>query len=303
MKKYSLLFGMVIIFSFLLTSCSKEKENDSIVYNISLTATEGGVAFFENFSGMSIDAPTGSYVTAVAFPDETYMFYGWYLAGSNIPVSTSLSYDLLVEENMVLIAKFKKLDNAPAEMVDLGLSVKWASCNVGATSPEETGTYYAWGETVEKDDYAWSSYSWWDNRMDYLTMYCTDNLYGIVDNRTSLESADDVASTLWGCGWRMPTHAEQDELLNDCFWEWTMLNGVYGYKVTGPNGKSIFLPAVGYRIGDKYYNIGLSGYYWSNSLDTDCNNNALYIVFSGDTYGWGRFYERYVGLCVRPVCE
>ena len=118
------------------------------------------------------------------------------------------------------------------EYVDLGLSVKWATCNVGAVSPEDYGDYFAWGETEPKDFYAWSTYKWCNGSYDTLTKYCTDSKYGTVDNKTVLDLEDDAAHVNWGGDWRMPTKAEQDELYNNCTWEWTTQNGVNGYKVT-----------------------------------------------------------------------
>jgi hypothetical protein len=132
------------------------------------------------------------------------------------------------------------------EYVDLGLSVKWATCNVGATKPEEYGDYFAWGETTPKDAYDWSTYKWCNGGPSTQTKYCTNSSYGTVDNKTTLDLSDDAACANWGGSWRMPTRAEQDELRNNCTWTWTTQNGVNGYKVTGTNGNSIFLPAAGY---------------------------------------------------------
>lgn len=150
--------------------------------------------------------------------------------------------------------------------VDLGLSVKWASCNIGASSPEEYGDYYAWGETVTKERYDWSTYKFWPNSSGPFLKYCTNKSYGTVDNKTVLDLEDDVAHVKLGGNWRMPTDAEQDELMNYCTWKWTQINGVNGYKVIGPNGNSIFLPAAGGRNGADIIDAGLRGHYWSSSL-------------------------------------
>ena len=130
------------------------------------------------------------------------------------------------------------------EAVDLGLpsGIKWATCNVGATKPEEFGGYYAWGETEEKDDYSWGTYKWCNGSSTTMTKYCIDSSYGTVDNKTVLDLEDDVAHVKWGGSWRMPTRAEQEELRNNCTWTWTTQNAVNGYKVTSKtNGNSIFL--------------------------------------------------------------
>ena len=179
--------------------------------------------------------------------------------------------------------------------VDLGLSVKWATFNVGATSPEDHGGYYAWGETEEKSNYSWGTYKWCNGSSNTMTKYCIDSDYGTVDNKTVLDPEDDVAHVKWGGDWRMPTNVEQDELRNNCTWEWTSLNGVNGYKVTGSNGNSIFLPAPGHHYG-------ADGLYWSGSLISNYSVSAYYLGFLNDNYVWYGG-NRYDGRSVRPVCE
>ena len=185
--------------------------------------------------------------------------------------------------------------------VDLGLSVKWASCNVGATTPEEYGGYYAWGETEEKSDYSWSTYKYCNGGFNSMTKYCKSRDYGTVDNKTTLEPEDDVATVKWGGTWRMPTRAEQQELINNCTCTWTTLNGVNGYRVTGPNGNSIFLPAAGYRRDTEVRNQGSSGYYWSSSLGSNRSYYAYYLYFYDLYFDWYND-NRYLGNTVRPVC-
>ena len=191
---------------------------------------------------------------------------------------------------------------SPYEAVDLGLSVKWATFNVGATTPEEYGGYYAWGETEEKEKYDWSTYKWCNGSSTSITKYCTDSYYGTVDNKTVLDPEDDVAHVKWGGTWRMPTNAELNELLNNCTWIWTTQNGVYGYKVTGTNGNSIFLPAAGNRDGTNLDYSGSLGYYWSSSLNDDYNYYAYRLFFYSGLYDWN-YNLRYYGFSVRPVCE
>ena len=192
------------------------------------------------------------------------------------------------------------LDNAH-KYVDLGLSVKWATCNVGAESPEDYGDYFAWGETQPKSTYNWSTYKWCNGSSSTLTKYNTSSSYGTVDNKTVLEAADDAATANWGGAWRMPTKAEQDELREQCTWTWTTQNDVKGYKVTSKsNGNSIFLPAAGYRdVGSRDY-VGSFGYYWSSTLVTDNPNDAYYLYFNSGNVDWYINY-RYFGLSVRPV--
>ena len=194
---------------------------------------------------------------------------------------------------------------SPYEAVDLGLSVKWATFNVGATKPEEYGGYYAWGETEEKDIYNWGTYKWCngsEDTMTEMTKYCTDSSYGTVDNKTVLDLEDDVAHVNWGGDWRMPTKAEQDELRTKCTWQWTTLNGVNGYNVTGPNGNSIFLPAAGFRRAAYRDDCGSYGYYWSSSLYEGESLSAYRWYFFSGYCRWGSVY-RHDGQSVRPVSK
>ena len=160
------------------------------------------------------------------------------------------------------------------DYVDLGLSVKWATCNVGATKPEEYGNYYAWGETKTKTTYDWNTYKWatatYDAEYDRwyletLTKYNTDANYGTVDNKTTLDLADDAARANWGGAWRMPTDGEWAELLEECTWKWknAYKGTTAGYLVTSKiNGNSIFLPAAGHRYGGGLDDAGSRGFYW-----------------------------------------
>ena len=187
------------------------------------------------------------------------------------------------------------------EAIDLGLSVKWASYNVGATKPEEYGGYYAWGETEEKSDYEWYTYKYCNDNDYSMTKYCTSSSYGTVDNKTTLEPEDDVATVKWGGSWRMPTRAELDELLNNCTWTCTTLNGVTGHRVTGPNGNSIFLPFAGYRNGQEVRGRGSWGDYWSSSLGSSYSYDAYDLAFDSGVFGLDS-YPRECGRSVRPVC-
>ena len=188
------------------------------------------------------------------------------------------------------------------EYVDLGLSVKWATCNVGASKPEEYGDYFAWGETEPKEVYDWSTYKWCNGSSTSLTKYCTNSSYGTVDNKTVLESADDAAAVNWGGSWRMPTNAELTELREQCTWTWTTQNGVNGYKVTSKsNGNSIFLPAADCHDDSPLNNAGSLGSYWSSSLATSYPRGACYLGFNSSNVGWYS-HNRYNGLPVRPVC-
>ena len=198
------------------------------------------------------------------------------------------------------------------EYVDLGLSVKWATMNVGASSPEDYGDYIAWGETTGynsgKTDFSWRTYQFCGGTSSSMSKYCSTSFYGTVDNYTTLELSDDAANVNWGGTWRMPTDSELVELRTKCTWTWASLNGMNGYKVTGKNGNSIFMPAAGYRNDTYLIDMGVNGYYWSSSLYTTYPNNAWTMFFApwNVTYNSpdvGRSYgSRYAGQCVRPVC-
>ena len=187
------------------------------------------------------------------------------------------------------------------EYVDLGLSVKWATCNVGASSPEDYGDNYAWGETETKSTYYWSTYKYCNGSETTQTKYCTDSHYGTVDNKKVLEPSDDVAQVKWGGSWRMPTDAEMTELRQNCTWTWTTQGGTKGCKVTSKkNGNSIFLPAAGFRGVGSLDGAGSYGNYWSSSLDTSDPSFACDLYFySGDVLRDGS--SRCFGRSVRPV--
>lgn len=189
----------------------------------------------------------------------------------------------------------------PGEAVDLGLSVKWASCNVGARKPEGLGVHIAWGELKPKADYSLPAYRWSNGALGKMTKYCTAPSLGTVDNKTSLELTDDVARANWGGTWRMPVEAEIDELLTTCTWEWTTQNGVNGCRVTGRNGNFIFLPAAGYCGDSNLYGVGTYGGYWSGSLCKESSRDACVLYLFRDYVLWN-FSNRYCGQSVRPVC-
>ena len=183
------------------------------------------------------------------------------------------------------------------EYVDLGLpsGLNWATCNVGATKPEEYGNYYAWGETQPRDDDD-GTYTYGD--------------YGIVDNKTVLDPEDDAAAVNWGGAWRMPTKEEWQELIHNCTWtsvENYKETGVNGCEVKGWNGNSIFLPSAGYRSDGYLLFEGYYGHYWSSSLDTkDMWGTQYYDAWGGvfDPLGVGmKHADRIRCWSVRPVCE
>ena len=195
-----------------------------------------------------------------------------------------------------------------AGWVDLGLpsGLLWAECNLGATKSEEYGDYFAWGETSTKEVYTWETYKYCtavdeEGRVKTLSKYNTRSEYGTPDNLTTLQPSDDVATQKLGNGARMPTETEWRELIANTTSEWTTVNGVYGRKLTASNGKSLFFPAAGYRLGSELHLAGERGIYWSSSLRADYPRDAWYFYFNSFSQYVSNYYRRY-GFSVRAVC-
>ena len=183
--------------------------------------------------------------------------------------------------------------------VDLGLSVNWATCNLGATTPYEFGTYYAWGEITPKLEYTKENYKYYEGNYKYR------NIGSDIKS-----SAFDAVSYSWSKRWRMPSKAECQELISRCEWIWTSMNNIFGYMIKGPNGNTIFLPASGSYNFNKTHELGL---YWTSTYNGD---NSMYgegaSAFSFGIYkpynsSHARLYinksERYQGYTIRPVCN
>ena len=194
------------------------------------------------------------------------------------------------------------------EYVDLGLpsGILWATCNVGASSPEDYGDYFAWGETMPKELYDWKSYRYGNFRNDgyELNKYCTDSCYGLesfVDGLAILEPADDAAKANWGAEWRIPTIEEWEELFLNTTGAWTTQNGVKGWSITASNGASLFLPAAGYWWGDAF-NAEL-GLYWSSSLNKEFPYRSWGFHFNVDSSHLCGSSDRNRGQSVRAVCS
>ena len=193
------------------------------------------------------------------------------------------------------------------EWVYLGLpsGTLWATCNVGASKPEDYGNYYAWGETNTKTAYNWETYKYADGDKDKLTKYCNSSSYGnngFTDNLTTLQSGDDPAAA-WGSGWHTPDKEQWDELLENTTHQWTTRNGTGGRLFTSKkNGQTLFLPAAGYRYDSSLDYAGSNGYYWSSSLYADYPNYAWYFYFYSVSYYMSSYYRLY-GQSVRPVCS
>lgn len=196
------------------------------------------------------------------------------------------------------------------ESVDLGLpsGTLWATCNVGATAPEEYGDYFAWAETVpNKDFYQWSTtpYVVIEDGQVHFTKYNTKESLGPVDNKTELDPEDDAAYVNWGEEWRMPSKEQIDELSANCTWAWTQVNGVNGQLATGPNGNTIFFPAAGSRLEYDLSGAGERGHYWTRSLyvltpTVSFPNSGYKLYVTNNTFGWNSG-NRNCGFVVRAV--
>jgi hypothetical protein len=178
----------------------------------------------------------------------------------------------------------------------------WATCNIGASAPEEYGDYFAWGETLPKETFTWENYKWCQGSFDTMTKYCTDSGYGsngFTDGKTELDPEDDAAYVNWGPSWRMPTHEQQRELVEQCTWTWKTRVGINGMLVTGPNGNTIFLPASRNRGYESIYSSNWA-YYWSRTLRTNHSDYAFNLLYPSNVY-WDQYCDRYNGEAVRPV--
>ena len=182
-------------------------------------------------------------------------------------------------------------NNNGHEWVDLGLSVKWATCNIGANTPGQNGQYFAWGETTKTQNH---------NQSNCKSM-------GLYIDEICNMSTYDTAKNLWGGNWRMPTMAEFQELLNECKWIWILdsNSSMGGYKVVGPNGNHIFLPASGYELDAEKEKRGTAGFYWSGTTEYGNTGDAyiLQIAFVDEEIKEIDFVPRYFGFTIRPVIK
>ncbi len=189
------------------------------------------------------------------------------------------------------------------DAVDLGLSsgTLWATCNVGATVPNQVGDFFAWGEITTKSTYDWTTYQWCNydesTRKPYFTKYFLENNYeydGKADNISLLEFSDDAARENWGGSWRTPTSKEVEELLQECEWKLDTINKRF-YFIKGPNGNEIYLPIVEFQNN--------KGFYWTSSLNTDLPCSVPTLNIDKNSHRVVKNSFRYCGRCVRPVCS
>ena len=190
--------------------------------------------------------------------------------------------------------------SAPHEQkpyIDLGLpsGLLWATCNLGATSPEGYGNYYAWAETTIKQVYDWDSYQYYSNSSGITK-------YTYYDGLGNLETSDDAATVNMGTNWRIPSLDDFDELQSNCDIKWMSVNGVNGYKFTGPNGNSIFMPASGGRSGERLIDSGSCGFYWLDRHVYYDINYAYGFLLDSTTVTETNYYRMY-GQTIRPVYD
>ncbi|MBO4417653.1 MAG: Ig-like domain-containing protein [Bacteroidales bacterium] len=291
--------------------------------SITLTSADGTTATLDCGDGVQLDENTAT-AFIIALPPMT-MTGGFTVVvtdteGGSMEIKTTKS-QTIARSNLLKMPAVTYVGTAPepaVAAVDLGLpsGLKWATCNVGANAPEEYGDYFAWGETEPyysskspltwKDGksagYGWASYQWCNGSNNSLTKYNKDSSCGIVDDKTTLDLADDTARANWGGSWRMPTDEEWTELRTECSWTWTTQNGVNGRLVTGPNGNSIFLPAAGEWFSANLLGSGSTGYYWSSTLNGDNSSKANIAFLNSGAFNSGVF-DRIFGLAVRPVSD
>ena len=225
-------------------------------------------------------------------------------AGSGSGISTEVEVPAIAENDYLTSGIDVLLG-----IVDLGLpsGLLWAACNVGATTPEGYGGHFSWGETTTKSTCTWETYQHCHGDYSTLSKYCVNSSHGyngLVDNLTTLLPDDDAAAANWGNGWRMPTKAEWQELLNNTTKTWTQQNGVDGFLLTATNGNSLFLPATGYFYETSLHLDGSYGYYWSSSLRTDDSRYAHYYYHYYNSYSNTNTISeglRYWALSVRAV--
>ena len=226
-----------------------------------------------------------------AFTKEGFAFVHWNTKADGTGTAYKDKSQITLKDNTTLYAQWiEYVSSEGNEYVDLGLSVKWATHNLGAEKPEDFGNNYAWGEVETKDTYDWSNYKWcnggepisYSNRK--LTKYCTTSSYGNVDNKTTLEIADDAANANLGGNWRMPTSAEVDELISECEWIWQ--EGGY-LVVSKVNSRSIFIPSS--SVCAKYWTSDYSGY------------KDSYILYVSPSNYYKTDNSREKGLLIRPV--
>ena len=302
-KEVLKILSVSLMLVLLFTAC--EKDNKSSNGGDTLMPTYHKVTIMSNGGEGDIQKKdtlvlTGENILLQTRVDGNYTFKNWTNNGEII--SFKNSSEISVTKDMVIVANFAN-SKAIIEFVDLGLNVKWATFNVGAGAPHEFGDYFAWGETDAKiaSGYYWDFYKYCSGTYNSITKYNTKKDYGLIDNKFYLELDDDVAYKQWEKTCRMPTKNEFEELIENCNWTWTTLEGVNGYKIVAKNGNSIFLPVTGYIRGLSHIE-NLSGSYFTSSLNKTVPSESYVLKFTEQTKEM-KSMSRSSGNMVRPVSD
>ena len=262
---------------------------DSTYINRSISSSSGNDNYSVTITGLT--------------PNTTYYYYAYAI---NREGSANGEIHSFTTEDIIISYEPTGYLNGYG-YVDLGLpsGIKWATCNIGASSPEYVGYYYAWGETSYKGNYSWSTYLYCNGDYTSLTKYCNNSEYGyngFTDNLTTLEANDDAATVNWGSGWRMPTKEDYEELIYNCTHTITTLNGHRGILFTGPNGNSVFLCDHRSYVNDTLID-GCYSLYWTSSLDTRPYGAWLFRFYEVGDECVMRAADRVRGDPIRPVCQ
>ena len=275
---------------------SNDQSNDEFMFIVTYDAN-GGVGTMRPdtfYYGVS------KQLSEITYTKDSYYFTNWNTKADGTGISYYTTQELMITKNIKLYAQWEEL----YEYVDLGLSVKWATCNLGAEQPWEYGDSYAWGEVTTKSSYTQDNYKYGNGSK--VTKYCknfSNGYQNFTDGKNMLEIKDDAAYQTKGNAWRIPTYAEIQELISSCTWTYTTLNGRTGYKVTsnklGFTNNSIFLPG----CGIKGQAASTAGYYWSNENQIGNTDATLArcLHFTQSVVETNN-YKRYYGLNIRPVC-
>lgn len=311
--------GLTTFTAFLLNKCALVKFNVTTITETATCVTGFNNLVTINFTdssftysktnGGNINLPAGSGEKwAILLPQEAIEVgeIGSAYSADGVYIGTRGAVPAIADNGYLTVGVSVVL-TVERDYVDLGLpsGLLWATCNVGAYTPEGYGDYFAWGETQPKDTYSWSNYQYCNGSYNTITKYCSNALsgyHGFTDNLTVLLPEDDAATANWGSEWRMPTMEEWQELYTTTTCFWTSLNGVNGQLFIASNGNSIFLPAAGYRVNNNLYLENSNGRCWSCSLNTNSSSGiAWYFNFYSDDYNMNREGGRFYGQSVRAV--
>lgn len=299
------------IYLYVISTSNSVISADGGTRTITFSSSEDWTVEWRDYSWVTVDKVSGSAGTNTI----TLTFAGNTLYSNRIN-TTDIKTNNSDLKNLTITTTQNGLEilNNGHDYVDLGLTsgTLWATMNIGATSPEDYGDYFAWGETIGlksgKDYFDWTSYKWCEGSMNTITKYCTSNNSGTVDNKKELELADDAARQYWGGEWRVPSLNQIKELSNECTAEIVTIKGIKGLKITSKkNMNSIFLPIAGYYIGNSYTNYEsiyqgetlYTGYYWSRNLYGTGTHAGMLFFGTGDFFD--SLVERCRGIPIRPV--